>query len=82
MQRFPGCCLAHLSKHAVIFLVAFAEGEQKLAKGDSGGGAVVERDGVWYLQGVVSLRQGTDDFTFTNVTHADHLQWMKDVLKL
>lgn len=59
-----------------------SEADQRLDKGDSGGGAVVERDGVWYLQGVVSLRQGTNDYTFTNVTNADHLQWMKDVLKL
>lgn len=58
------------------------EADPRLAKGDSGGGAVVERDGVWYLQGVVSLRQGTNDYTFTNVTYSDHLQWMRDVLKL
>lgn len=59
-----------------------SEKDQRLAKGDSGGGAVVERDGVWYLQGVVSLRQGTNDYTFTNVTHTDHLQWIRDTLKL
>ncbi|KAE8751808.1 hypothetical protein FOCC_FOCC001657 [Frankliniella occidentalis] len=59
-----------------------SEADQHLARGDSGGGAVVERDGIWYLQGVVSLRQGTNDYTFTNVTFSDHLQWMRDVLKL
>ncbi|XP_034246691.1 polyserase-2-like [Thrips palmi] len=54
-----------------------------LAKGDSGGGAHVKRDGVWYVAGIVSVGLGDrDNYLFGLVDVAQYVPWVKRVTKL
>lgn len=58
--------------------------------GDSGGGFVVQRNGMWYLGGIVSVSLGTriqggtstcDSHSYTlYTTVSEHVQWIQDVL--
>ena len=52
-----------------------------LANGDSGGGAVVQRAGKWYLAGVVSIAlDGGTLYGFTNIN--SHLPWVSQVTSM
>ncbi|XP_034175255.2 modular serine protease-like [Osmia lignaria lignaria] len=71
------------------FCAGYTNGSS-VCDGDSGGGFVVKKNGVWYLAGIVSVSLGTrilggsstcDSYSYTlYTTVSEHVQWIQDVL--